>query len=334
MIVLARPRARRSSNAGEYEPAGGSRHVPRGHAMPARPATLTVELPRGAAPQMRPYTPLMLCLALAVAAAFASGCRRASPSAAAAHAETPPASASLPPAEAAVRWDDSDADGIPDRAELRSYDDRENFRRWFTSIAETQFYRASGEWNTSQRDCAGLVRFAWREALRRHDRAWLRRMGADYEQVAPDVRAFDLERGPLGEKLFRTAHGSFKESDLAEGVFSEFADARTLKEFNSEFVGRERRRARPGDLLFFHQPWSQQYPYHVMLYLGAARHRADGEEQGADDWVVYHTGASVRDAGEVRKVRLSDLERHPSPRWRPVAANRHFLGFYRLKMLE
>src|SRR5688572_1962344 len=65
---------------------------------------------------------------------------------------------------------DSDSDGIPDAAELQSYMDRENFRRWFTLIAEAQFYRLSGEWNAEQRDCAGLVRFAWREALRRHDR--------------------------------------------------------------------------------------------------------------------------------------------------------------------
>ena len=70
-----------------------------------------------------------------------------------------------------------------------------------------------------------------------------------------------------------------------------------------------------------------------MLFLGPAHHRGD-ENDDAADWVVYHTGASAQDAGEVRKVRLSDLERHPEARWRPLAANRHFLGFYRLKILE
>ena len=144
------------------------------------------------------------------------------------------------------------------------------------------------------------------------------------------MRAYTLERGPLGEKLFRTAPGAFSESDLAAGLFSEYADARTLKEFNAEFVGRDRRRAEPGDLLFFHQPWVQQYPFHVMLFLGPARLDAGG----ADDWVVYHTGASPSDPGEVRKLRLSLLDRHPDPRWRPLAANRNFLGFYRLKILK
>src|ERR1051325_8235147 len=31
-------------------------------------------------------------------------------------------------------WSDEDRDGIPDRAELRTFNDRENFRRWFTAI--------------------------------------------------------------------------------------------------------------------------------------------------------------------------------------------------------
>jgi uncharacterized protein YfaT (DUF1175 family) len=235
------------------------------------------------------------------------------------------------PVAAEVRWDDSDADGIPDREELRAFGDRENFRRWFTAIAEAQFYRAADEWNEGQRDCAGLVRFAWREALRPHDRAWFQRMGEDYEPVAPDVRAYTLGRNsPVGEKLFRTAAGSFDVSNLGDGTFSEFADARTLKEFNSEFVSRDRAEAEPGDLLFFHQPWVQKYPYHVMIFLGRAR--ADNE--GAGDWVVYHTGSTPADAGEVKKVRLSVLERHPDPRWRPVASNRNFLGFYRLKILQ
>jgi uncharacterized protein len=233
-------------------------------------------------------------------------------------------------APASARWDDSDSDGIPDREELRSFGDRENFRRWFTAIAEQQFYEPSKEWNEDQRDCAGLVRFAWREALRAHDRAWFLRMGEDYDPVAPDVRAYTLERSPVGEKLFRTTAGSFDESNLSDGTFSEFADARTLKEFNARFVSRDRSDARPGDLLFFYQPWVQKYPFHVMIYLGRAR----ADDEGADDWVVYHTGASPEEGGEVRKVRLSVLSRHPDPRWRPVAANRNFLGFYRLKILE
>ena len=75
---------------------------------------------------------------------------------------------------------DSDNDGLPDGAELESFMDRENFRSWFTLIAEGQFYQLSKDWNAEQRDCAGLVRFAWREALRRHDRPWFQKMGPGY----------------------------------------------------------------------------------------------------------------------------------------------------------
>ena len=226
---------------------------------------------------------------------------------------------------------DSDDDGLPDRAELSSYGDRENFRRWFTALAEMQFYEMSKQWNAEQRDCAGLVRFSWREALRTHDRAWMQRVGGAFDSIAPDVqRARTLERGALGERLFRTRPGAFQESDLTDDTFSDFADARTLKEFNTEFVGRDRRRAESGDLLFFHQPWAQKYPYHVMIFLGAAREQSEG----ASDWVVYHTGASPDDRGTIKKVRLAVLDQHPDRRWRPVESNRNFLGFYRLKILR
>ena len=224
---------------------------------------------------------------------------------------------------------DLDHDGVPDAAELRSFNDRENFRRWFTWIAEMQFYKLSDEWNTEQRDCAGLVRFAWRESLRKHDRAWYQRMGENYDPVAPDV-SIDLTSEPLHEKLFRTMPGNYSPRDVTDGKFSEFADAQTLKLFNVTFVGRDRQQAQPGDLLFFHQPWVQKFPYHVMLFLGQPRVASEN----AHDWVVYHTGASPQDAGEVKKVRLSVLDQHPNKRWRPLPSNPNFLGFYRLKIFN
>jgi uncharacterized protein YfaT (DUF1175 family) len=225
---------------------------------------------------------------------------------------------------------DSDSDGIPDKAELRSFDDRQNFRRWFAAIAEMQFYQLSDEWKIEQRDCAGLIRFAWREALRKHDRPWFQRMGADYEPVAPDLKAFNLDTNPLGERLFRADFGSFKGDDLSSGKFADFADARTLKNFNCVFVSRDRRRAERGDLLFFHQPWVQKFPYHAMIFI--AEPERDGES--AADWVVYHTGALPADEGALKKVRLAVLDRHPDKRWRPIDSNPNFLGFYRLKMLD
>jgi uncharacterized protein len=240
----------------------------------------------------------------------------------------PARSPSLTAADSPAR--DSDNDGLPDSAEFSSYADRDSFRRWFTHIAEMQYYHLSDQWNPEQRDCAGLVRFAWREALRRHDRLWFQRMGPGYEPVAPDVKGGAADERPLGDKLFRTDFGPYEPGDLASGKLSDFADARTLKNFNAVFVSRDRTQARSGDLLFFYQPWVQKFPYHVMIFLGEASLAANG----AGDWVVYHTGSSPTDKGTVKKVELSVLDRHPDPRWRPLESNRNFLGFYRLKILD
>jgi uncharacterized protein YfaT (DUF1175 family) len=226
--------------------------------------------------------------------------------------------------------DDSNHNGIPDGAELRSYEDRENFRDWFTAIAEMQFYKPSDAWNPEQRDCSGLVRFAWREALRKHDSLWFQKMGAEYESVAPDVASYDLETGVLKEKIFRTKDGLFNKSDLTDGTFREFADAGSLMKYNAVFIGKDRSQLKRGDLLFYFQPFVQKYPYHVMLYIGEARTNSEG----ARDWVVYHTGTSAEDKGTVKKVRINTLDQHPDPRWRPVVNNKNFLGFYRLKILE
>jgi uncharacterized protein YfaT (DUF1175 family) len=249
-----------------------------------------------------------------------------------AHFTEGPARLAAPNPEAAAKRSkpgliDLDHDGFPDVAELNTFNDRENFRRWFTWVAEMQFYKLNDQWIADQRDCAGLVRFAWREALRTHDRPWFHRMGENYDPVAPDLSSNIAT--PLNGKLFRTAPGTFSPTDLSEGKFSDFADAQTLKMFNSEFVGRDRGQAKPGDLLFFHQPWVQKFSFHVMIFIGEPRVASEG----AHDWVVYHTGASPTDEGAVKKVRLAVLDRHPDKRWRPVSTNPNFLGFYRLKIL-
>lgn len=238
--------------------------------------------------------------------------------------------APIPESNSTITSADSDNDGLPDFAELRTFEDRESFRRWFTAIAETQFYQLSEQWKREQRDCAGLVRFAMREALRKHDRAWFQRMGPAYEPVARDVRGFDLDSNQLGERIFRSDFGAYRENDERSGKFSEFADARTLKNFNVEFVSRDRREAEPGDLMFYYQPWVQKFPFHVMVFLGTPRVAPNGQR----DWVVYHTGSTATDDGTVKKVELSVLDQHPDPRWRPVESNKNFLGFYRLKILQ
>ena len=97
---------------------------------------------------------------------------------------------------------DSDNDGLPDTAELQSFMDRENFRQWFTLIAEGQFYHLSEQWNAEQRDCAGLVRLPGAKRCAGMTGPWFQKMGPGLSAVAPDVGRYSLDEGPLGEKLF------------------------------------------------------------------------------------------------------------------------------------
>jgi len=57
-------------------------------------------------------------------------------------------------------------------AGLREEGDREAFRTWFVALLEQQLEGPSPAWEPAQRDCAGLLRFAFREALATHTQAW------------------------------------------------------------------------------------------------------------------------------------------------------------------
>lgn len=108
---------------------------------------------------------------------------------------------------------------------------------------------------------------------------------------------------------------------------AEFADARTIVRWNARLISRDAADARPGDLLYYRQP-SQRQPDHLMVVVGPSR-----LDRSADDFVVYHTGPDDEGPGEIRKVRLADLGRHPAPRWRPVPSNTAFVGVFRLVAL-
>jgi uncharacterized protein YfaT (DUF1175 family) len=194
--------------------------------------------------------------------------------------------------------------------------DRAAFRAWFALLADAQFERRTND----VIDCAALVRHAYREALRPHTPEWVRRSGLPFTPQFADVRSAPRPTA-AGWPLFRVAAAA------AGPKYAEFADAKTLIRLNSRALGRDVRALGPGDLLYFHQP-GQREPDHLMVFVGRSHFDADG-----DDWVVYHTGPLDDGPGEVRKVRLSTLMRHPAPRWRPVTSNPNFVGVFRLDLL-
>jgi uncharacterized protein YfaT (DUF1175 family) len=198
---------------------------------------------------------------------------------------------------------------------LADQSDRSAFRSWFVLLADLQFEQRAPEVT----DCAALVRFAFREALRAHTPEWARRIALPFAPTFPDVRSAPRAAAD-GWPLFRVQPGP-------PVRYAEFADARTLIHLNTRSIGRDLGALQPGDLLYFRQP-EQRQPDHLMVFVGRSFF-----DPAAADWIVYHTGPSDEGPGEVRKVRLHDLRQHPAPRWRPLAANRQFVGIFRLSAL-
>ena len=225
------------------------------------------------------------------------------------------------------------ADGTPDFLRLDSPEDQDSFRRWIALIAEYQALRPSAELPGEITDCAALIRYAYRNALHGHDEAWFQETQMRPPEALPSVGKYSYPHTALGAALFRVKPGVYAPDDLRSGAFAEFADAKTLRSLNMFYVSRDIRQARPGDLLFYYQ-LEQYSPFHSMIFIGRSQWPVEGESPQVDDIVVYHTGPVDKKPGEMRRVRLEELLRHPSPRWRPVEGNRNFLGVYRWNILK
>lgn len=210
---------------------------------------------------------------------------------------------------------DADGDGYPDAAELTGTAERAAFLEGFAAVAEAQYTAPDKAW--LERDCSGLLRYAFVEALKPS--------AARFGRFAhPPAAALPVDRYPLpvvSRSVFRVAPGGFRADDVAEGRLVGMADAEALMRYSSLPLGRTENAARRGDLLFFAHPLAEGSGFHSMVYLGGGR-------------VVYHTGLSPEDGGEVRLLMLSTLRRHPDPTWHPDTQNPHFLGFYRWKIVS
>ena len=127
------------------------------------------------------------------------------------------------------------------------------FRQWFTLIAEYQTVRPRNQIPAEIADCAGLLRYLYREALRRHDDSWFLTTGIEVAALPGEICAWRYPDTPLGVGLLRVKGGAFEAEDATNGAFAQFADAKTLVERNAFLVSRDVREALPGDLLFYRQ---------------------------------------------------------------------------------
>lgn len=220
-------------------------------------------------------------------------------------------------------------DGTPDFLRLDDPADRDSFRRWFTLLAEVKAAQPTEKLPAEINDCAGLIRFAYREALRPHDADWMAQQALQSIPAIASVEKYQYPFTPLGAGLWRVQPGSFQPSDVNAGAFAQFADAKTLKNLNMHFISRDLSHARPGDVLFYRQ-LQQNSPYHSMIFVGPSQLRPEL----AEPLVIYHTGSIGKEKGEIRVLRVSDLMSFPAPRWRPLAGNDNFLGVYRWNILR
>ena len=195
---------------------------------------------------------------------------------------SPPAAAALCALLAAAPAAGGGPPGVPPEPALR---------RLVAETAVRQASRPDPDWEARQRDCAGLVRHAYRRAY--------------------------LALWPA-----RVAEGLFRDE---QGRPAHFADAATLLRTSFAPLGRgeEARRAiRSGDLAAFARDDGGGPVFHLMLLV------VPDDPAHAPALVVYHPGEP---GAGVRMGRLDDLARDAPAGWRPVPENPLFLGFFRFK---
>jgi uncharacterized protein len=227
---------------------------------------------------------------------------------------------------------DSLDDGTPDFLRLDTPRARSAFRRWFTFLAEAQYFQPPESRPAEIDDCAALIRYAYRESLRAHDSGWAAAARLPLVPAFESPGKYEYPFTPLGAALFRVAPGPFRARDLAvpSAAFAQFADAKTLWRYNTHLVSRDLSRAEPGDILFFRQlHLGQPDTYHSMIFLGLSQIHPD-----AATYVLYHTGPQDGGPGEMRRLTLDQLRRFPEPEWRPDPENPRFLGIHRWNILK
>jgi uncharacterized protein len=161
--------------------------------------------------------------------------------------------------------------------------------------------RLNYRWGDKNRDCAGLVRYLYWEALQAHTPAFYR--------VYPDLYAI-VEPPRSTDSLNRAA---------AKWSQNNFTVSQLIAQ--TKFISRapDWQSVKTGDLLYFYS--SELGIRHVMLVL-----RSSGRV-----FLVYHTGDSRAEL-RIRKVR--DLLALPDMEWHPESANPTFRGIFRPLFLD
>lgn len=180
------------------------------------------------------------------------------------------------------------------------------FRRFvehFTPLVvrnEKRDRRQNFRWDAANRDCAGLVRYVFHEALSRHSESFFTHY--------PDMARVSNYSG--ARELAATARYWAEGNQTAPDLLR-----------HARYLGRETesQNLKTGDILYYESPtWHIR---HVMLVV----------RSGNTVFLVYHTG-DQRD--ELRLRTVDDMRRQNEPQWHPDRENPVFRGIYRAHFLD
>jgi uncharacterized protein YfaT (DUF1175 family) len=152
---------------------------------------------------------------------------------------------------ASARGDNVPTNSAP---RLHSAADRTAFRRWFTFLAESRYYAHAPLRGVSDTD--GLLSWAYRQALRRHNARWFRSMELPLLPVMPSV------------------------CEVGAGVPTSQGDP-----LRRIFVSRDAADAEPGDLLMYRRAETEA---RLMIYIGASQVLPSPKK-----WVIYQTNSPI-----------------------------------------
>ncbi len=133
---------------------------------------------------------------------------------------------------------DSDADGYPDATEISSAADRAAFLDWFASIAEAQYTAIADDWDPRYRDCSGLLRYAFVEALKTKDTAWFAKFPFLPKVDIPPLRGLSYPMPEISRSVFRIAPGAFSHNDVELGKMVGLSTATELMNYATVPAGR------------------------------------------------------------------------------------------------
>ena len=201
--------------------------------------------------------------------------------------------------------------------------DESALRQAIVNVGLFQTQRLSPLWEVSQRDCAGFVRFLFREALQERTAAQRSFLGIPSRLPFPALSTAARAAVPQYPRLWQT-----KNQPNGESRYGFFADAESLLAYNFRPKGKDLREAKPADLLVFEKQDVANQPFHLMFFAGS---RAD--RHGREDLVLYHNGAAGAEAA-VRVVSINELLTSADPTWIPRSDNPNFRGVFEWKKIR